>query len=101
MAMSNGEVEKGIAVYGSGVGAAIVANKLPGVCAALITGTYSARQGVEHNDMNIWCIGGRVVGSALAMKIVEAFLAAEYIGKGRFQRRLGKLMQIENKYLKS
>jgi len=60
-------------VCGSGVGAAIVANKVPGIRAALITETYSARQGVEHDDMNILCIGGRVTGPALAMEIVEAF----------------------------
>ena len=99
-AMSEGRIDRGIAVCGSGVGAAIVANKLPGVRAALITETYSAHQGVEHDDMNILCIGGRVVGTALAIEIVEAFLEARYHGKGRFDRRLKKVLEIENKYLK-
>lgn len=100
VALSEGRIRKGIAVCGSGVGAAIVANKLPGVRAALITETYSARQGVEHDDMNILCIGGRVIGSALALEIISAFLKAEYIGSGRFQRRLDQLLQIEKNYLK-
>ncbi|HLR91142.1 MAG TPA: RpiB/LacA/LacB family sugar-phosphate isomerase [Balneolaceae bacterium] len=99
-ALSEGKVKKGIAVCGSGVGAAIVANKLPGVRAALITESYSARQGVEHDDMNMLCIGGRVIGSALALVIVQAFLKARYIGSGRYQRRLDQLIQIEKRYLK-
>lgn len=101
LAVSEGKIGKGIAVCGSGVGAAIVANKIPAVRAALITETYSARQGVEHDDMNILCLGGRVTGPALAMEIVEAFLEAKYIGEGRFQRRLDKLIRIEGTYLKS
>jgi len=101
LAMSEGKIGKGIAVCGSGVGAAIVANKVPGVRAALITETYSARQGVEHDDMNILCIGGRGIGPALAVEIVETFLETKYIGEGRFQRRLDKLILIEEKYLKS
>lgn len=101
LALSEGNIEKGIAVCGSGVGAAIVANKVPGVRAALITETYSARQGVEHDDMNILCLGGRVTGNALAMEIVKAFLEAKFISEGRFQRRLEKVIQIENKYLNS
>lgn len=100
LALSEGKIEKGIAVCGSGVGAAIVTNKVPGIRAALITETYSARQGVEHDDMNILCLGGRVTGSALAMEIVEAFLEAEFSGEGRFQRRLDKVIRIEDKYLK-
>ncbi len=100
-ALSDGKIGKGIAVCGSGVGAAIVANKVPGIRAALITETYSARQGVEHDDMNILCLGGRVTGPALAMEIVGAFLEAKYIGEGRFKRRLDKLIRIEGKYLKS
>lgn len=101
LALSEGKIEKGIAVCGSGVGAAIVANKVPGVRAALITETYSARQGVEHDDMNILCIGGRVTGTALAMEIAEAYLKAEFSGEDRFQRRLDQVILIENKYLKS
>ena len=101
LAVSERNIEKGIAVCGSGVGAAIVANKVPGVRAALITETYSARQGVEHDDMNILCLGGRVTGNALAMEIVKAFLEAKFINEGRFQRRLDKVIQIEEKNLKS
>lgn len=99
-ALSERKLKKGIAVCGSGVGAAIVANKLPGVRAALISESYSARQGVEHDDMNMLCIGGRVIGSALALEVVQAFLQARYIGSGRYQRRLDQLMQIEKRYLK-
>lgn len=100
VAVSQQQVERGIAICGSGVGASIIANKLPGVRAALITETYSAHQGVEHDDMNILCIGGRVLGTSLVLEIVDAFLEASYIGEGRFQRRLEKLLKTENKYLK-
>ena len=93
--IEKGEVKKGLAVCGSGVGASIVANKFKGVRAALITETYSAHQGVEHDDMNVLCLGGRVIGIALAWEMVEAFLAANYIGGGRFQRRLDKLIEFE------
>lgn len=101
-ALSEGRIDRGIAVCGSGVGAAIVANKLPGVRAALISEGYSAHQGVEHDDMNILCIGGRVIGTALAEEIVNAFLNAQYQGKAgnRFERRLQKLIEIEKKHLK-
>lgn len=100
LAIAENKIEKGIAVCGSGVGASIVANKVPGVRAALITETYSAHQGVEHDDMNILCIGGRVLGTSLVIEIVHAFLHAQYIGDGRFERRLNKLLKIEDKYLK-
>jgi len=100
VAMSEKKIEKGIAICGSGVGASVVANKLPGVRAALITETYSAHQGVEHDDMNILCLGGRVVGTALVMEIVDAFLKATYISAGRFERRLNKLLEIERAHLK-
>ncbi len=100
IAVSEQQVEKGIAICGSGVGASIIANKLPGVRAALVSETYSAHQGVEHDDMNILCIGGRVLGTSLVLEIVNAFLEASYIGEGRFQRRLEKLLKTENKYLK-
>lgn len=100
LALADGKIKKGIAVCGSGVGAAIVANKVPGVRAALITETYSAHQGVEHDDMNILCIGGRVIGSALALEIIQAFLEAEFIASGRFQRRLDQVVQIEKNYLR-
>lgn len=94
-AVSTGEVERGIAVCGSGVGVSIAANKFSGVRAALITESYSAHQGVEHDDMNLMCIGGRVIGPMLIWELVQAFLKAEYKGEERFQRRLDKVIAIE------
>ena len=100
-AISKGEIKRGIAICGSGVGVSVAANKLPGVRAALVTETYSAHQGVEHDDMNLLCLGGRVVGSALMEDIITTYLNAKYIGGGRFQRRLDKVIAIETKYIKS
>lgn len=90
-----GEVERGIAVCGSGVGASVAANKVPGARAALITDVFSAHQGVEDDDMNIICMGGRVVGYGLAWDLVQAFICAKYKGEERFQRRLDKVLEIE------
>ena len=95
-AVAGGLVDRGIAICGSGVGAAIVANKFKGVRAALITETYSAHQGVEHDELNLICLGGRVIGPELAKEIIFAFLHARYSGEGRHQRRLDKLARIEN-----
>src|SRR5690606_18698922 len=78
-----GEAERGLIVCGSGVGAAIAANKVKGVRACLCHDTYSARQGVEHDAMNVLCLGGRIVGSALAMELVQAFLSAGFSGEER------------------
>lgn len=89
------EVERGIAVCGSGVGASIAANKINNVRACLITETYSARQGVEHDDMNMICLGGRVIGIALAQELVDNFLAAEYQGLERQKRRMAKVAALE------
>ncbi len=100
-AVSKGEIDKAIAVCGSGVGVSVAANKVPGVRAALITESYSAHQGVEHDDMNMLCLGGRVIGIALMWEIIQAYLKAGYTGGGRFQRRLDKVLAIENKYIKS
>ena len=94
-AVANREVDRGLAVCGSGVGASIAASKVPGVRAALITETYSARQGVEDDDMNIMCLGGRVTCFALAWELVQAFLKARYLGHERFQRRLDKVAKLE------
>ncbi len=94
-AVSSAKVERGIAICGSGVGACIVANKVKGVRAALINETYSAHQGVEHDDMNVICIGARVIGDTYAQEIIRAFLHAAYTGEARHQRRLKKLNQIE------
>ncbi|MBA4139644.1 MAG: RpiB/LacA/LacB family sugar-phosphate isomerase [Segetibacter sp.] len=94
-AISAGEVERGIAVCGSGVGVSIAANKVAGVRAALITESYSAHQGVEHDAMNLLCVGGRVIGPMLIWELVQAFLKAEYKGEARFQRRLDKVIAME------
>ena len=90
-----GEVDRGIAVCGSGVGASIAANKIHGVRAALILDHFSARQGVEDDNMNILCLGGRVVGPEAAWDLVEAFLAAKFTHAERHLRRLGKVAQAE------
>jgi len=94
-AVSDGTVERGIAVCGSGVGAAVCANKVRGVRAALIGDHFSARQGVEDDHMNIICMGGRVVGPFLAWDMVEAFLAAKYGQAERYLRRLDKIAALE------
>jgi ribose 5-phosphate isomerase B len=94
-AISTGEIERGIAVCGSGVGVSIAANKVAGVRAALITESYSAHQGVEHDAMNLLCLGGRVIGPMLIWELVQAFLKAEYKGEDRFQRRLDKVIALE------
>lgn len=94
-AVAGGKVERGIAVCGSGVGASVCANKVPGVRAGLVHDHYSAHQGVEHDDMNILCIGARVVGSAAARDLVDAFLAAEFTHEERHVRRLRKVAALE------
>jgi ribose 5-phosphate isomerase B len=94
-AVAQGEVERGVAICGSGVGACVAANKVPGVQGALITDTYSARQGVEDDDMNIMCLGGRVTCYALAWELMQAFLKARFKEAERFQRRLEKLKALE------
>jgi ribose 5-phosphate isomerase B len=94
-AVSAGDVERGIALCGSGIGASIAANKVPGVRAGLIHDVFSARQGVEDDDMNVFCLGGKVIGSALAWELVETFLAAHFSNAGRHRRRLGKVRALE------
>ncbi|WP_253156889.1 ribose 5-phosphate isomerase B [Stieleria tagensis] len=90
-----GNADRGIVVCGSGVGVSVAANKIPGIRAAICHDTYSAHQGVEHDDMNVLCIGGRIIGSELAMEIVRSFLAARYTPGERHQRRLDKVLEIE------
>ena len=94
-AVVGGKVERGVAICGSGVGASVCANKIPGVRAGLIQDHYSAHQGVEHDDMNILCLGGRVVGSVVARELVDAFLAAKFTGAERHVRRLRKVASLE------
>lgn len=94
-AVSNDEVFRGIAICGSGVGACIAANKISGVRAALITDYFSAHQGVEDDDMNLICLGGRITGFANAEEFVLAFIKAKFIGAERHLRRLKKIQNIE------
>ena len=93
--VQSGEANRGVILCGSGIGAAVTANKFRGVRASVCHDTYSAAQGVVHDDMNVLCIGGRVVGDAIATELVEAFLAAEMGEEVRFHRRLQKLNNIE------
>jgi len=99
-AIQNGEAERGIIVCGSGVGACIAANKMKGIYASICHDTYSAAQGVAHDDMNVLCLGGRVVGVELAIVLIQAFLGAEYqgnkVGGERLTRRVGKIHKLEN-----
>lgn len=94
-AVAAGTVERGVAVCGSGVGASICANKIPGVRAGLVHDHYSAAQGVEHDDMNILCIGARVVGPAVAWDLVQTFLGSEFSKAPRHLRRLSKVAMLE------
>ena len=94
-AVQNGAAEIGILVCGSGVGAAVAANKLRGIRAALCGDTYSAHQSREHDDCNVLCLGARVVGMELALDIVRAFVAAKFSGEERHRRRLGKIEKLE------
>lgn len=87
--------ERGILICGSGVGAAIAANKINGIRAGLCHDTYSAHQGVEHDDMNVLCLGAKVVGSELALELVRAFVAARFDGIARHKRRVEKIMALE------
>jgi len=94
-AVAAGKVTRGLAICGSGVGACIAANKVPGVRAALITDFFSAHQGVEDDDMNVMCLGGRVTGQSLSWDLVQTFLSAHFKGDERFKRRLAKVASIE------
>ncbi len=94
-AITDGRAERGVLVCGSGVGASIAANKVHGIRAALCHDTYSAHQGVEHDDMNVLCLGSRVVGSELALELMKAFLGARLQGEERYRRRLKKVAEME------
>ena len=96
-AVAAGQVERGLAVCGSGVGASVCANKIPGVRAALIEDHFSARQGVEDDHMNILCLGGRTLGPSLAWDLAETFLASEFSQAERHLRRLGKVAALETR----
>jgi len=96
-AVQKGDVERGIVICGSGVGASVAANKLQGVRAGLCHDTYSAHQGVEHDDMNILCLGARIIGPELAWELVSSFLSAKFTGEERHRRRLAKVEALEKK----
>jgi ribose 5-phosphate isomerase B len=97
-AVIEGRAERGILTCGSGVGASIAANKVPGIYAAVCHDTYSAHQGVEHDRMNVLCVGARVVGPALAEELADAFLRAQISAEERHARRFGKLQAIEQRH---
>jgi ribose 5-phosphate isomerase B len=95
--VASGRADRGIIICGSGVGACIVANKVPGVRACLCHDTYSAHQGVEHDNMNVLCLGARVIGLELAAELTDAFLSARFSGEERHLRRLEKVSAIERR----
>ena len=98
-ALRRGDAPRGILICGSGVGVCVAANKIPGIRAGMCHDTYSAHQGVEHDDMNVIVLGARVIGSALAFEVVDAFVKAEFIvTEVRFQRRFKKVLAIEARY---
>jgi len=94
-ALQRGDAERGVFVCGSGVGAAVAACKLAGIRASVCHDTYSAHQGVEHDDMNVLCLGSEVVGPSLARELVQAFVNATFIGTGRYAERLVKVAELE------
>jgi RpiB/LacA/LacB family sugar-phosphate isomerase len=96
--LREGQVERGILVCGSGAGASIAANKFPGIRAAVCHDVYSAHQAVEHDDMNVLCLGSRVIGVNLAREIVDAFLKAQFTGEERHLRRLAKIHDFETRF---
>jgi len=100
-AIKAGEAKRGILICGSGVGVCVAANKIPGIRAGMCHDTYSAHQGVEHDDMNVIVLGARIIGSALAYELVDTFIKAQFIAtEERFQRRFRKVLALEAKYTK-
>jgi ribose 5-phosphate isomerase B len=97
----DGAAERGVLICGSGVGASVSANKIPGIRAGLCHDTYSARQGVEHDDMNMLVLGARVIGVELARELVNNFLAAKFNGEERHRRRIEKIKALEKRYGKA
>src|SRR5262245_53931980 len=96
--MLDGQADRGIIVCGSGAGVSIAANKFPGIRAAVCHDTYSAHQAVEHDDMNVLCLGSRVIGASLAHELVETFLGAMFSGEERHLRRLNKILAFEHRF---
>ena len=101
MVVRDGKAERGVLICGSGVGASVAANKIPGIRAGLCHDTYSARQGVEHDDMNVLVLGARVIGVELARTLVDNFLAGNFTGEERHRRRLAKIQALEQRYGKT
>ena len=97
-AVLDGRAERAVLICGSGVGASVAANKLPGIRAAICHDIYSAHQGVEHDDMNVLVLGGRIIGPALVPELVRAFVAAQFTSEERHVRRLAKVKAIEKRY---
>jgi len=100
-ALRDRQADRGIIVCGSGAGVSIAANKFPGIRAAVCHDTYTAHQAVEHDDMNVLCVGARVIGFALALEIAHAFLGAVFSGEERHQRRLNKILAIERRFART
>jgi ribose 5-phosphate isomerase B len=98
MAIRNGQVDRGIIICGSGAGVTVAANKFPGIRAAVCHDTYTARQAVDHDDINVLCLGARVIGASLARLLTETFLAATFSADDRHLRRLAKIDAIESRY---
>ena len=101
LSITSGEADRGVVLCGSGVGASVAANKLVGIRAAVCHDTYSAHQGVEHDDMNVLTLGARIIGSELAIELVRAFAGARFTGESRHQRRLDKVNAIEARSLRA
>lgn len=98
LAVAKGEAERGVMVCGSGIGANIAANKIPGVRAGICPDTYSAHQGVEHDDMNVLILGSRVMGVEVVKEVLRSYLGAQFSGEERHVRRLNKVLAIEREY---
>ncbi len=94
-AIQEGRAERGVVICGSGVGASVAASKMKGIYAAICHDTYSAHQGVEHDNMNVLCLGARIVGPELAKELIRAFLSAQFFNDGRYLRRFGKIQKME------
>ena len=99
MAIRGGKADRGVLICGSGVGASVAANKIPGIRAGLCHDSYSAHQGVEHDDMNVLVLGSRVIAAELALDLVKVFLPAKFTGEERHVRRLAKIRNLESRFL--
>ncbi len=96
--VTSGRCERGLLICGSGVGVAVAANKIPGIRAGMCHDTYSAHQGVEHDNINVLCLGARVVGADFMLEVIRTFMAARFTGEERHRRRLGKILTLEQRF---